>query len=120
MVRSVTLFLDKCSFVQASMSLSLTFTKRSLKLNVLVTDSFTTFGYNGIIRAKGVMPYSYHDEKRVFRITNQPGLVVDPAYPPTYLIVTEQGEVRFSTPEEGNDVYQLGSPVLCSNINTLV
>ena len=40
------------------MSLSLTFTKRSLKLNVLVTDSFTPFGYNGIIRAKGVMPYS--------------------------------------------------------------
>ena len=58
LVRSVTQFLDKCSVVQASMSLSLTFTKRSLKLNVLVTDSFTTFGYNGIIRAKGVMPYS--------------------------------------------------------------
>ena len=31
---------------------------KTLKLNVLVTDSFTTFGYNGIIRAKGVMPYS--------------------------------------------------------------
>ena len=34
------------------MSLSLTFTKRSLKLNVLVTDSLTIFGYNGIVRAK--------------------------------------------------------------------
>ena len=25
----------------------------------------------------------------------------------TEVIVTEEGEVRFSTPEEGNDVYQL-------------
>lgn len=40
------------------MSLSLTFIMRSLKLNVLVTTLFATFGYNGIIRAKGVMPYS--------------------------------------------------------------
>lgn len=58
LVRSVTQFLDRCSIAQASMSLSLTFTKRSLKLNVLVTDSFTIFGYNGIVRAKDVMPYS--------------------------------------------------------------
>lgn len=42
-----------------------------------------------------------------FLSLNEPGLVVDPAYPPKYIIVTEEGEVRFSTPEEGNDVYQL-------------
>ena len=40
-------------------------------------------------------------------ISNDPRLVFDPAYPPKYIIVTEEGEVRFSTPEEGNDVYQL-------------
>ena len=55
----------------------------------------------------GVKFVCYLDEKWVFRITNEPGLVVDPAYPPKYIIVTEEGEVRFSTPEEGNDVYQL-------------
>ena len=42
-----------------------------------------------------------------FALRNEPELVVDPAYPPKYIIVTEEGEVRFSTPEEGNDVYQL-------------
>ena len=55
----------------------------------------------------GVKFVCYLDEKWVFRITNEPGLVVDPAYPPKYIIVTEEGEVRFSTPEEGNNVYQL-------------
>lgn len=37
----------------------------------------------------------------------EPGLVVDLAYPPTYIIVTEESEVRYSTPEEGCEVYQL-------------
>lgn len=55
----------------------------------------------------GVKFVCYLDEKWVFRITNEPELVVDPAYPPKYIIVTEEGEVRFSTPEDGNDVYQL-------------
>lgn len=55
----------------------------------------------------GVKFVCYLDEKWVFRITNKPGSVVDPAYPPKYIIVTEEGEVQFSTPEEGNDVYQL-------------
>ena len=43
---------------QVSMSLSLTFTKRSLKLNVSVTDLFTSFGYSGINNTNVVMPYS--------------------------------------------------------------
>lgn len=58
LVRSVTQFLDKCSNDQVLMSFSLTFTMRSLKLIVFVTDSFETFEYNGIVRTKGVMPYS--------------------------------------------------------------
>ena len=48
------MFLD----AQVSMSLSLTFTKRSLKLNVSVTDLFTSFGYSEINSTKGVIPYS--------------------------------------------------------------
>lgn len=58
LVRSVTQFLDKCSVDQVLMSFSLTFTMRSLKLIVFVTDSFETFGYNGIVRTKDVTPYS--------------------------------------------------------------
>ena len=58
LVRSVTQFLDRCSVDQVLMSFSLTFTMRSLKLIVFVTDSFATFGYNGIVRTKDVMPYS--------------------------------------------------------------
>ena len=57
LVRSVTQFLDRCSVDQVLMSFSLTFTMRSLKLIVFVTDSFATFGYNGIVRTKDVMPY---------------------------------------------------------------
>ena len=57
LVRSVTQFLDRCPVAQVLMSFSLTFTMRSLKLIVFVTDSFATFGYNGIVRTKDVMPY---------------------------------------------------------------
>ena len=58
LVRSVTQFVDMFLAAQVSMSLSLTFTKRSLKLNVSVTDLFTSFGYSGINSTKGVIPYS--------------------------------------------------------------
>ena len=58
LVRSVTQFLDKCSVDQVLMYFSLTFTMRSLKLIVFVTDSFETFGYNDIVRTKDVTPYS--------------------------------------------------------------
>lgn len=40
------------------MFFNLTFTMRSLKLIVFVTDSFETFEYNGIVRTKDVTPYS--------------------------------------------------------------
>ena len=55
LVRSVTQFVDMFLVAQESMSLSLTFTKRSLKLNVSVTDLFTSFGYSGINRTNGVI-----------------------------------------------------------------
>ena len=53
LVRSVTQFVDMFLVAQESTSLSLTFTKRSLKLNVSVTDLFTSFGYSGINRTNG-------------------------------------------------------------------
>ena len=40
------------------MSFSLTFTMRSLKLIVFVTDSFATLEYNGVVRTKEVTPWS--------------------------------------------------------------
>ena len=55
----------------------------------------------------GVKFVCYLYDKWVFRIMTEPGLVVDLAYPPTYIIVTEESEVRYSTPEEGCEVYQL-------------
>lgn len=55
----------------------------------------------------GIKFVCYLDEKWVFRITNEPGLVVDSTYPPKYIIVTGESEVRYSTPEEGCEVYQL-------------
>lgn len=55
----------------------------------------------------GVKFVCYLYDKWVFRIMTEPGLVVDIAYPPTYIIVTEESEVRYSTPEEGYEVYQL-------------
>ena len=50
LVRSATQFLDRCSVDQVLMSFSLTFTMRSLKLTVYVTDSFATFEYNTPVR----------------------------------------------------------------------
>ena len=55
----------------------------------------------------GVKFVCYLYDKWVFRIMTEPGLVVDLAYPPTYIIVSEESEVRYSTPEEGCEVYQL-------------
>ena len=55
LVRSVTQFVDMFLVAQESTSLSLTFTKRSLKLNVSVTDLFTSFEYSGINRTNGVI-----------------------------------------------------------------
>jgi len=50
--------MDMCFFAKASMSFSLTLHNRSLKLNVLVAESFLSFACNGINRTKGVMPYN--------------------------------------------------------------
>ena len=55
LVRSVTQLVDIFLAAHASMSLSLTFTKRSLKLNASVTDLFTSFGYSRINSTKGVI-----------------------------------------------------------------
>ena len=48
LVRSVTQFVDRCSVDHARMSFSLTFTIRSLKLIVFVTDWFVTFIFRNI------------------------------------------------------------------------
>lgn len=40
-------------------------------------------------------------------ITDEPGIVVDPAYPPTYIIVEENMEVRFSTVDEAIEIFKI-------------
>ena len=49
----------------------------------------------------------YFYDKWVFMITDEPGIVVDPAYPPTYIIVEENMEVRFSTVDEAIEIYKI-------------
>ncbi len=48
LVRSVTQFVDMCSVDHARMSFCLTFTMRSLKLIVFVTDWFVTLIFRNI------------------------------------------------------------------------
>lgn len=52
----------------------------------------------------GVRFLVYLYDKWVFSITSEPGIVVDPAYPPTYIIVEEDLTVRFSTAEESEEI----------------
>lgn len=51
-------------------------------------------------RLYGVRFLLYFYDKWVFSITSEPGILIDPAYPPTYIIIEEDMTVRFSTPEE--------------------
>ena len=55
----------------------------------------------------GVRFLVYLYDKWVFSITSEPGLLVDPAYPPTYIIVEEDLKARFSTPEEGENIFEI-------------
>lgn len=55
----------------------------------------------------GVRFLVYFYDKWVFMITDEPGIVVDPAYPPTYIIVEENMEVRFSTVDEAIEIFKI-------------
>ena len=55
----------------------------------------------------GVKFLVYFYDKWVFMITDEPGIVVDPAYPPTYIIVEENMEVRFSTVDEAIEIFKI-------------
>ena len=59
----------------------------------------------------GVKFLVYWYDKWVFMITHEPGIVIDPAYPPTYIIVEEDMTVRYSTPIEGEEIFDI-KPVL--------
>ena len=77
LVRSVTQFVDMFLVAQESTSLSLTFTKRSLKLNVSVTDLFTSFGYSGINRTNGVIPYNLLGDFFILKIPKSDSMMSD-------------------------------------------
>lgn len=55
----------------------------------------------------GVRFLVYLYDKWVFSITSEPGILIDPAFPPTYIIVEEDLSVRFSTPEEGEEIFEI-------------
>ena len=55
----------------------------------------------------GVKFLVYFYDRWVFVITSEPGILVDPAYPPTYIIVEEDMTVRFSTPEESEEIFEI-------------
>ena len=55
----------------------------------------------------GIRFLVYFYDKWVFSITSEPGILVDPAYPPTYILVEEDMTVRFSTPEEAEEIFEI-------------
>ena len=55
----------------------------------------------------GVRFLVYLYDKWVFSIISEPGILVDPAFPPTYIIVEEDMTVRFSTPEEAEEIFEI-------------
>ena len=55
----------------------------------------------------GVRFLVYLYDRWVFSITSEPGILVDPAYPPTYIIVEEDMTVRFSTPKEAEEIFKI-------------
>lgn len=55
----------------------------------------------------GIRFLVYFYDKWVFSITSEPGIVVDPAYPPIYIIVEKDMTVRFSTPEEAEEIFEI-------------
>lgn len=55
----------------------------------------------------GIRFLVYFYNKWVFSITSEPGLVIDPAFPPTYIIVDENLKARFSTPKEGEEIFEI-------------
>lgn len=54
----------------------------------------------------GVRFLVYFYDKWAFMITHEPDIVVDPAYPPTYILVGNDMSVRFSTAQEGEEIYE--------------
>lgn len=48
----------------------------------------------------GVRFVCYFYDLWVFDIKHEPGILVDLAYPPAYIVVEEKGNTRFSTPDE--------------------
>lgn len=55
----------------------------------------------------GVKFLVYLYDKWVFSITSESGILIDPAFPPTYIIVEEDLSVRFSMPEEGEEIFEI-------------
>jgi hypothetical protein len=53
----------------------------------------------------GIMFICYWEGEWAFAITHDPQVLVDPAFPPTYIMVDEELKARFSTQKEGEQIY---------------
>lgn len=54
----------------------------------------------------GIRFLCYSKDCCVFETVFPPGLLVDPAWPPTYIIVDDLLEVRWSTEEESESIWE--------------
>ena len=54
----------------------------------------------------GVHFFCYYRGWCVFEITTPPGVLVDPAWPPTYIIVDESMKARLSTEDESTEIWE--------------
>ncbi len=54
----------------------------------------------------GIQFFCYYCGWCVFEITSDPNIFVDPAWPPTYIIVDEKMKARFSTKEEATAIWE--------------
>ena len=53
----------------------------------------------------GIRFLARYKEWHIFDVTYPPGLLVDPAWPPLYIIVEKDLTVRWSEEVEGEDIY---------------
>lgn len=53
----------------------------------------------------GIRFLCFYKDWCVFGTTNPPGLLVDPAWPPVYIIVEKNLNVRWSNDSEGEEIY---------------
>ncbi len=83
-------------------NLDFVFIKKGKSIHVKETRIARAFAVaNGFY---GIHFFCYYCGWCVFEITTPPGILVDPAWPPTYIIVDESMKARLSTEDESTEI----------------